>query len=366
MGTDVSIDGDRNDDGTEVHLTAGDNSRCMVVRPSGADVTIEDLHISDGRAPENQDGGGIFVGSGSTLALTGCLVENNNAGDTPTFSSSGRGGAVFADTDCRIFVSECVIRNNVGASSGGGIYAAQGSVVSFDRTDISSNTSSFGGGIFSRGATLTLQRSTVSGNRAFEYKDGGGGGISIDGGRATIAGSTIADNDGALNGGGIRLESGVLSVANTTIAGNAAVSDIGVYAGSGGAILAERGVLSVTGCTITNNYAYSTAGLYEVGGGIDASDQVQLSIANTIVAGNVRGYDGRTFTPADLEGTIGPATVTTSSAATWPAPSPVTSRTSPRLGCSPCSTPTPAAAPWPSTAARRARWRCATPPTTRR
>ena len=80
-----------------------------------------------------------------------------------------------------------------------------------------------GGGIFSNGASLTIENTTISGNRSSLF----GGGIDAAGATASLRNVTIsrntADYDGGPdgNGGGIIRAVGTLTLANTIVAGNA-------------------------------------------------------------------------------------------------------------------------------------------------
>jgi hypothetical protein len=110
------------------------------------------------------------------------------------------------------FLTDCSIIGNIDQGYGGGISAAQGSMVLTGVT-ISGNQSSYGGGInIGIGAGLTLVDSTVANNTA-DF----GGGIEADG-ALTLLDSTVVGNS-ASDGGGIDVE-GRLTAGNSIIAGN--------------------------------------------------------------------------------------------------------------------------------------------------
>jgi len=76
--------------------------------------------------------------------------------------------------------------------------------------------SGHGGGISNVG-TITINRSTISGNSVASFGEGGGG---IDNyGTAAINNSTISANSGYLSGGGI-LNAGAVMISNSTLVGN--------------------------------------------------------------------------------------------------------------------------------------------------
>src|SRR5262249_55686814 len=137
---------------------------------------------------------------------------------------------------------------------------------------------SAGGGIANFGGTVSVIRSTISGNNAHAS----GGGIANDSatdstpGTLTVIDSTISNNIGR-NGGINNPNGGMLTLKNTTVSGNQATI------GSGGGILnGISATATITNCTIVGNHADVN------GGGIDnsASPQGTVTIKNTIIAGN--------------------------------------------------------------------------------
>lgn len=107
--------------------------------------------------------------------------------------------------------------------------------------------SSYGGGIASRGGTLIITNSIVSGNSATL-----GGGISDLSGTLIITGGTVSGNS-AMNGGGI-LSTGVLILINSTVSDNSASNDGGGIWGTGGLTLADS--------TVSDNTATNGGGIY--------------------------------------------------------------------------------------------------------
>src|SRR5206468_2211483 len=125
-----------------------------------------------------------------------------------------------------------------------------------DGCTITDNTATSGGGIVA-GGRVTIQNTTIAGNRAVA---GYGGGVAIEGVDAvTFVNDTISGNASDTSGGG----------------------GIGVYSGSGGA------VVTVENCTITNNSAGGTTASTGTGGGIYfIYSNPALRIISSIVAGN--------------------------------------------------------------------------------
>lgn len=151
---------------------------------------------------------------------------------------------------------------------------------------------SFGGGLANIGGFLTVNRSTISGNRANE-----GGGIGSIARELTITSSTIANNS-ATTGGGI-LNAAGLRATNSTITTNTAQVGGGI-ANRGGmniiesritnntALLLGAGVHSVSGATIdrsrvANNTGRQASGIFNSGG---------FLLTQSTVSGNKARLDG--------------------------------------------------------------------------
>lgn len=209
------------------------SSRVFAISNTGTDpiVNMSGVTVRNGTAPNSTTrGGGIFIDEGSSLSLFNCIVSENQ--------SDILGAGISNDGFLQIFSS--TIRNNkiTGLTSGGGQTAIGGGLfnsvsgtVHIDRSTISGNQATRGGGIDNQGH-LEITNSTISGNMVFA----GGGGIrnvtteSVFGsGTVFIAFSTITKNvanlgapDEPVNrttGGGI-LNFGTVSIGNTILAGN--------------------------------------------------------------------------------------------------------------------------------------------------
>jgi hypothetical protein len=147
------------------------------------------------------------------------------------------------------------------------------------RSTVSGNTAGDGGGIANDG-TLTLSSSTVSGNTA-----GDGGGIYNSSGRLTLTGSSVSGNTASQDGGGID-NIGSLNVTNSTIANNKAMR--------GGGIAMEGFVdqpthATLTFCTLYGNTASigSDIGIFDQNyQGNPLPHQISLvTLRNSIVLG---------------------------------------------------------------------------------
>jgi CSLREA domain-containing protein len=206
------------------------NFRILAVA-SGANLTLDRLTISNGHLNTGSGGG---ISNSGTLALTGCVITQN------------------------------------------------------DINGITESDNASGGGINSTG-TLSVINTTVSFNGAIATQFARGGGISSTG-ALTIIGSTFKVNGvsspGIGNGGGI-YNRGPLILTNSTISGNSAAGP-GVGAGLYHQPSSGAATAALTNDTIVNNNAGSSG---EAGGIADfASGGVgAMSFLNTIVAQNTAG-----------------------------------------------------------------------------
>jgi CSLREA domain-containing protein len=138
-------------------------------------------------------------------------------------------------------------------------------------------------------ADLRLFDLTVTGGRALEPEDRGGGIRSIDAGEVLLERVVVRGNlaRGAASngfGGGIYKEEGPLVAHDSAIVGNVATS-----IGTGGGIFMDSaaGSLSLTNVTIAENLVTGGSG-----GGIFFNAAVPATIVNTTIAGNQAAFEG--------------------------------------------------------------------------
>jgi len=153
-----------------------------------------------------------------------------------------------------------------------------------------------GGAVRVQNATLTVARSTISGNETFFpdpaaycYGQCIGGGLAVLQGSASVTDSLIADNtaNGYLgSGGGIAVYQGELTLAHSTVSGNHAEGGAG---SSGGGVYVAgaypngpAGSLTVTGSVISGNVSHSDGAF---GGGAEAYI-ADVTLSDSVVSGN--------------------------------------------------------------------------------
>ena len=218
----------------------------------GADVTIKDnagsgiytaqevCDLTIGSATITNNGSGSVNKSGIGAEKGGGIYNIGTIklgkGVTITGNTAKSGGGVYTKGgNVRIDGSK-VIGNTATNGNGGGIYATDNSTVTVVGGEISSNTStgveqtaSGGGGLYTNNSTVTLDKVTITGNKAITDSRNDGGGILAAGSNLTITGSTITKNTAPDCGGGLFLSHTNANITDSTIEGNQATQGAGVY-----------------------------------------------------------------------------------------------------------------------------------------
>jgi hypothetical protein len=330
---------------------SGNNASRVFEVAAGLNVSINDLTITQGYAPDQ--GGGI-LNDGSNLTLNGDDLSQNVVLESAT--DGGRGGAVYS-LGGTLTITGCDITGNqalgaagpyaVGDGVGGGFYVLAGNALISNST-FSGNLAQGGynsvfasadGGALDTHAPTTITDCTFNGNSAVGGNGGTGGfvGVAYGGavlqiGATSISGSTFVDNQ-AIGGSGANSGPGQLdplldtgfggaittgtalgmTVANSSFRHNLAIGgnnstvtgidilETGV--GAGGAIDDEFGdTASVSGCTFDGNEANGGNG--NTGGG----PQVGLALVGIGLGGAIdSGLGGVNIGPNTL--TVGNSTL---------------------------------------------------------
>jgi hypothetical protein len=170
--------------------------------------------------------------------IIGFSLKVIGSGASATIIDGGRVNSVVTSR-ANLTLSRVTIRNGSGGIGGGVVNEGSSSTLTINKSTLSGNQSrNYGGGIFN-GGTLTINNSTLSGNLARS----GGGIYSLGPGTlVTINNSTLSGN-GATFGGGI-LNGGTLAVSNSTLSGNGSG---GIANGKGNATLQNSIVANSSG-----------------------------------------------------------------------------------------------------------------------
>ncbi len=210
--------------------------------------SISDVTITGGRETTGIGGGGIVAGSINNLTtVTDCVVSGNSATGAGTF--------------------------------GGGGIMSQGGSLTLTRTTLSGNsTSTSGGGLsFTAGdplnrrpsnGALIVSGSTFSGNTANSVAAGGGGAdlFNFNGSTATynITSTSFSGNNATVGrGGAIIVETGPLTLSTSSLSGNSAAAFGGAVYSSGSATITFSRLVGNTVPTPANGLTlFNAAGLF--------------------------------------------------------------------------------------------------------
>lgn len=279
----LAIDGDQNDDGVEVTLSAGGAGRVLAVAGSSGNVALADLGITGG-AVDGEGGGGILLGAGSALSLAGCTVSGNRAGLPGADYQAG--GAILAARGSSLTIAGSLLSNNVAGGDGGAILAGPGATVTVVGSRLEGNSGYYGGAIAAVGdSVLTLETSRLTANTAgsgYGGYGGYGGAVFVRGSTVSVDRSTLADNEAFFGGGGIAAVDSRLTITDSTLAGNRVLGSETV-AGSGGGVLGLDGTAEIERSTVTGNSVRGPDGGF-LGGGVAVTGA--LTLADSIIVGN--------------------------------------------------------------------------------
>ncbi|MAT98454.1 MAG: hypothetical protein CL608_15020 [Anaerolineaceae bacterium] len=249
-----------------------------------------------------------ITGTNDSIVSISNLTVQNGGFELDSDVADPQGGGIYnALPGASLLISDSVLLNNQsfpsllgGPGGGGGIYNA--GALQLSNTDILTNSSPSGHGVFNVGnATVTggvlAFNSTVIGgggtllNQGTLYVEGthfyrnysyGGGGVdNTDSGTTTLKNVSIYSNSVYLDGGGI-LNFGTITVTNSAIYENKSNSS------RGGGIFSYRGTFNVISSTIHHNTA--VAGFAD-GGGVYVYDGV-FDIKDTAIYSNSAGVGG--------------------------------------------------------------------------
>ncbi len=206
---------------------------------SGA-TTIESSTFSGNEATSGGPGAILSTGGG---ALT--IRNSAFSGNTASFA-----GALYSIDESTEIQNSTFSENKATAGGPGAILSRDGGPLAIRDSTISGNTANFAGGIYSIDETTTIERSTLSNNEA---SSGDGGMMSKGGGPLTIRDSTISGNTAHFAGGFYSLNENT-TVERSTISGNKAT------AGSGGGFFHIGMALMLRDSTVAANTATTVAG----------------------------------------------------------------------------------------------------------
>jgi CSLREA domain-containing protein len=259
-------------------------------------------------------GGGLFVESLATVALTDVAVSDNNTTNSNRTVGSGLGAGIY--NSGTLALSNALITGNTatidqdprGSVGGGGLHNAATAVATIATSTISKNrvcnnadgaaadscgAFATGGGVLNLGTLIIKTDSMVGGTSAADGNIAhSGAGISNLGGFLTVTGSTVRYNTTTIEpdpnditsgqaGGGVFAQNagtdrGNVLITETTVSDN--------YADRlGGGIFNSGAPLTLTMSVVNDNRARY------VGGGLSNVSSTPTEVSNTTIYGNTAG-----------------------------------------------------------------------------
>ena len=200
-----------------------------------------------GNSAINSEGGGIRKRYGSLL-IENCTISNNTAAYAG--GVSGADGGIIVQVSGSTFAGNHSTQTNM--IFGGGAIFCYNAMLTVSDSSITGNSAANGGGINTRQTWVTVSNSTLSNNTATTD----GGAIWVTDLGVTLTDCVIQGNTAGTKGGGVQSQSS-LTVTRTTISGNSATS---TTSGSGGGVSSSSPMLLVDS-TINNNSARYGGGI---------------------------------------------------------------------------------------------------------
>jgi len=263
-------------------------------------------------------GGAIYAGTNSNLTFGGNLTTFN-------YNGAMSGGAIYLQSGTINFSSTNLLaignKANLSSGLGGFLYSTGAGSVKFGGVTMTSNTANSGGAVYAAaGTTLTFSGSSTTFN--YNYAASSGGAVYIAGSNSSLnfAGSSVTFTSNTANSGGaVYMDSGNINFGGSVVraTGNTAaenggflyltgqnaafgeVSLISNTAQNGGAIYAANGsAITFAGSSTTINYNHSTSGngVIWLGGNstVNFSNTYLTAIGNTAQNGGFLYLSGKT------------------------------------------------------------------------
>jgi hypothetical protein len=239
--------------------------------------TVGGFNVTNGNAV-NDNGGGIYLDSGSNSAILNNRIYSNTA--------SNSGGGIFIAGGTPLVQGNDIYSNTTTAAnvgSGGGVYVSGGSPFIesnriYSNTAPGSNSDAGGGGIYAQSTCF------IRGNEIFGNTGGySGGGINIDiqgTSVATVERNSIHHNSATNRGGGIYVRDFDITVRNNVIYSNSAVDN-----GGGISYFWADGV-------VENNTVYGNTGDGIYSDNLDGSPTIRNNIVVSNTASGIRKASG--------------------------------------------------------------------------
>jgi predicted outer membrane repeat protein len=323
---------------TDVEIYGNTSGEAGGLGVVGGTVTADQLDVHDNSALSS--GGGILVRDGSLIATNATVTGNDapsGAGVSVDYtqgppppdtamavsglditSNTGGGAGLFVnaiDVATDIAVSDVTVSDHTVAGDGGGVRVdGDAGVITFTNLQVTDNTATRGGGLFSEFAgTLTLFDGSISANDAVDR----GGGLYLAAGTVVFDGTIDVSNNVGDLGGGIASAAPQVELVAMALVGNVANTAICAPACvGGGGLLVEGGTVYFAGDILENN---SIAGLYPGAGARVAGTGALATCGGAAINNEVANDEGAVATiPASCTVTNATGTVAAPTACSCP------------------------------------------------
>ena len=270
----------------------GTNAHRIFYVVSGKTLTLKNLTLTGGEKTAD-DGGAVFVFSGSTLDMSGCAIESCKADN---------GGAIYAQGGSAVKLTNTTIKNceAIGSTGKGGALYVYSSTAAMIRCTLTGNKAKSGGGIYAekasggRSTAVTIKGGTIGGIHTADANkadgtgpDGNGGGILIADG-CTLTMQDYTDTGGStyraelIGNGAQHAGGGICANSNSTITLTNVYITKCTAGNSGGAVYTKGAAAELTNCTLTANTAND-------GGALCAKTQSGSQSSITVCGGIIGG-----------------------------------------------------------------------------
>ena len=290
---------------TENKATFSQNNTLAVgagIDAEGGTLTVTKSNISGNNARGN--GGGIFSAEGNVLNVSDTTIQSNQS-DNGGGIHMGEKAAATAPSQATITGTKILDNTSTGIQ-GGGVYIGTRATAALTNCTVAGNkTLSTGGGIYGSLCTITLDNVTVKRNETSDANSLGGG-VFLQGNQngessLTLKNGTVIQNNSAVGfGGGIYLWGKIFLRSDGTedrkvsIANNTAANGGGIFATPWPiAEFPNIPDLALTKTDILNNSATNGGGMYLLNSG---NASIQAKLQNSSIDGNsATGWGGGIF-----------------------------------------------------------------------
>lgn len=245
-----TIGGDNQEDGNTAKKGGGIYLKNVVV-------TMEGVTVKNNKALTQ--GGGIYLANGELKIPGGNTIADNSIIDN---GNSEAGGGIYVEKGMLTLDGGIISDNSANANKGGGVYLKAGTFT-MNSGEIKNCSAKYGGGVSLAGtSTFTMTGGTITGCKA-DVEGGKGGGIYTElKTKLTLEGAAsnpvvISNCTAKETGGGMHIHT-----QNTVTVKNARIEENS--ANSGGGVYLEQGTFTIAGSTRITPSTETTAGQNDV------------------------------------------------------------------------------------------------------